>query len=68
MLNNNMIHLAAATHQAELRRAASGQHRWADRGTGRSPLSRLSLAASRKLQAKADTPASNRPVFPRIAV
>ena len=67
MIDNNMIHLAATTHLAELRRAGSRQHRWDDRSSGTSPLSRFSRAVSRKLEAKAASPASNRSVFPRVA-
>jgi hypothetical protein len=68
MINNNMIHLAATTHQAELRRVASGQHRWADRSGGTSPVSRLSRAVLRRLYTKAAGPAPNGTVSPRVAI
>jgi len=65
MINNNMIHLAATTHLAELRRAGSRQHRWDDRSSGTSALRRRPRVVSRT---KAASSASNRPVFPRVAV
>jgi hypothetical protein len=69
MISNNMIRVAADTHQAELRRMARGQRHGVERSGGRRSLNLHALhAMSQKLRAVTNRPAAHSAVIRHVSV